>query len=184
MSIKDTVLIALFAAIMAVLAIFPPITLPIVPTPITAQSLGVMLAGGILGAKRGFLSLVLFLFLVLIGLPLLPGGRGGVSVFFGVSSGFLLSWPIAALLMGYAVEKLWHQLSWAKVFSLCVLTGIGVVYIIGVPWLAVMANLSLTEAFMGSAVFIIGDLVKAAIATSVILTVSKAYPVIKASSLR
>ena len=86
---RDIVLIALFAAIMAVLGVFPPITLPLVGVPITAQSLGVMLAGGILGAKRGAMSMALFLILVAVGLPLLAGGRGGFGVFLGPSGGFL-----------------------------------------------------------------------------------------------
>lgn len=83
METRDIVFIALFAAIMAALAVFPPITLPVVGVPITAQSLGAMLAGGVLGATRGGLSMILFLLLVAIGLPLLPGGRGGFGVFLG-----------------------------------------------------------------------------------------------------
>ncbi len=80
---RDIVFIALFAAIMAGLAVFPPIMLPVVGVPITAQSIGAMLAGGVLGAARGGLSMALFLALVAFGLPLLPGGRGGFGVFFG-----------------------------------------------------------------------------------------------------
>ena len=72
---RDVVFIALFAAILAALATFPPITLPLIGVPITAQTLGVMLAGGVIGAVRGGLSIVLFLLLVAIGLPLLAGGR-------------------------------------------------------------------------------------------------------------
>ena len=74
---RDVVLIALFAAITAGLAIFPPLVLPVVGVPVTAQSLGPMLAGGVLGARRGGLSMLLFLALVAMGLPLLAGGRGG-----------------------------------------------------------------------------------------------------------
>ncbi|UJF17188.1 biotin transporter BioY [Vibrio sp. SS-MA-C1-2] len=178
MNIKDIVLISLFAAIIAILAIFPPITLPIIPAPITAQTLGVLLAGGILGWKRGFLSISLFLFLVFIGLPLLPGGNGGIGVFFGLTGGFLISWPFAALLMGWLVEKNWDSLNATKVFISCLISGIGLINAIGVPWLAYMANISLVEAFTGSMVFIIGGVIKCIIATSVIMTVSRSYPVL------
>ena len=80
MSTKDIVYIALFAAVMAVLGLFPPITLPISGVPVTAQSLGPMLAGAILGARRGGLSILLFVALVALGLPLLSGGRGGFGI--------------------------------------------------------------------------------------------------------
>ncbi|MCA0341275.1 MAG: biotin transporter BioY, partial [Proteobacteria bacterium] len=53
MTTRDIVLVALFAAIIVVLGLLPPITLGFIPVPITAQTLGVMLAGCILGAKRG-----------------------------------------------------------------------------------------------------------------------------------
>ena len=79
MNTRDLVLIALFAAIVVVLGLIPPITLGFIPVPITAQSMGVMLAGCILGAKRGALAFLLFLLLVIIGLPVLSGGRGGLA---------------------------------------------------------------------------------------------------------
>ena len=81
MKTKDLAYIALFAAITAVLGLVPAIQVG--PVPITAQTLGVMLAGAILGARRGFLSQLLFLVLVAIGLPLLASGAGGLAVFAG-----------------------------------------------------------------------------------------------------
>lgn len=72
--------VALFAAVMAVLGLLPPIPLPFIPVPITVQTLGVMLAGSILGARLGGLSLLIFAIIVLAGAPLLSGGRGGLSV--------------------------------------------------------------------------------------------------------
>ena len=71
MKTRDLVHVALFAAILAALGLMPPLLLPFIPVPITAQTLGVMLAGSILGARKAFLSLVLFHVLVAAGLPLL-----------------------------------------------------------------------------------------------------------------
>ena len=79
MTTRDIVLVALFAAIIVVLGMLPPITLGFIPVPITAQSLGVMLAGCILGAKRGAGACLLVVLLVAIGLPVLSGGRGGLA---------------------------------------------------------------------------------------------------------
>jgi biotin transport system substrate-specific component len=105
MTTKDIAYIALFAALTAALAVFPPITIPGINVPITAQTLGVMLAGSILGARRGGLSLLLFLGLVAAGLPVLAGGRGGLSVFAGPTAGFLGAWPPAAFVIVALVER-------------------------------------------------------------------------------
>lgn len=182
MQTRDLVLIALFAAIVAVLGVFPPITLPVVSVPITAQSLGVMLAGGILGAKRGALAMVLFLVLVAIGLPLLSGGRGGFGVFFGASSGFLIGWIFAAFVIGMLVEKFWNKLNYVTAFIACVAGGIVLLYAIGIPWIAVAAKIPLSKAFFGSLPFLPGDVIKAVIASGVIVTVAKSYPIIKAKN--
>lgn len=176
---RDIVLIALFAAIMAVLGVFPPLVLPIVGVPITAQSLGVMLAGGVLGAKRGAMSIVLFLILVAVGLPLLAGGRGGFGVFLGPSGGFLLGWIAAACAIGLMVERYWNKLNYIVSFAACVIGGIFLLYLIGIPWIAVTANISVWKALTGSLPFIPGDMIKAVIASVVIVNISKAYPIIQ-----
>ena len=87
--------IALFAALIAGLGLIPKIDL-ISGVPITAQSLGIMLCGTVLGAKRGFLAVLLFVVLVAAGLPLLSGGRGGIGLFVGPSAGYLIGFPFAA----------------------------------------------------------------------------------------
>ena len=80
-SSRDLALIATFTGVVAALGLVPAFVPPGFTVPITAQSLGVMLAGAVLGARRGFWALALFLVLVAVGLPLLAGGRGGLGVF-------------------------------------------------------------------------------------------------------
>ena len=70
------------------------------PVPITLQTIGVLLAGGILGARLGAISQIVFLLLVATGLPLLSGGRGGIGVFVGPSAGYLLSYPLTHFALG------------------------------------------------------------------------------------
>lgn len=178
MDTRDIVFIALFAAIMASLAAFPPITLPLAGVPITAQSLGVMLAGGVLGAVRGGLSMVLFLGLVAIGLPILSGGRGGFAVFLGPTGGFLVGWIVAAFAIGFMSERLWQRLTFPIAFGICILGGVLLLYAIGVPWVAFAAEVPLRVALTGSLAFIPGDIVKALIAAGVIVTVKRSYPII------
>ncbi|WP_455482153.1 biotin transporter BioY [Bartonella sp. B35(2025)] len=179
MNTKDLTYISLFAAIYAVLGLFPPIYLPIfLGLPITAQSMGPMLAGSILGAKRGALASVLFLVLVAIGLPLLAGGRGGIGVFLGVGGGYMIGYPIAAFFIGLMVELFWQQLNFFKLFVINAVGGIGIVYFFGVPWMAYFTKVSLLTALMSSLGFLIGDFLKVLLASSITLTVRKSVPLI------
>ena len=71
--------VSLFAALVAVFGLIPKIDLPL-GVPITLQTLGVMLAGCMLGPKKALQALLLFLAAVALGLPLLSGGRGGLGL--------------------------------------------------------------------------------------------------------
>jgi biotin transport system substrate-specific component len=175
---RDLAYIALFAAITAVLGLVPAVNVG--PVPITAQTLGVMLAGAILGARRGFLALLLFLVLVAIGLPVLPGGRGGLAVFAGASAGYLFAWPVAAFVTGLLTERFWrrYNLGWGVLAN--VVGGIVVIYAIGVPVLKVVGSLPWWDAvWFGAAVFIPGDLVKAVVAAAIAVQVRRSFPVIE-----
>lgn len=180
METRDIVYIALFAAIMAALALFPPIMMPVIGVPITAQSMGPMLAGGVLGAKRGGLSVALLVLLVALGLPLLSGGRGGLGVFFGPTAGYIFGWIVAAFVIGYLTERFWTRLNFVTALLICVFGGVIVLYAIGVPWSAVVAKVTVMQALTGSAPFIPGDILKAVIAALVIVTVKRSYPLIGA----
>lgn len=184
MKSRDLAYVALFAAIVAALGLLPPVPVPGIPVPITAQTLGVMLAGSVLGAKRGGLALLVFLALVAMGAPILSGGRGGLSVFVGPSAGYLYSWPIAAFVIGLLTQLSWRRfnLAWAMVANL--LGGILVIYSIGIPFTSLYGDIPLWASFTGSFAFIPGDLVKAVIASLVAVAVRRAYPVIELSPRR
>ncbi len=179
MKTRDLVHVALFAALMAVLGLLPPLTLPFIPVPITAQTLGVMLAGSILGARKAFLSLLLFHVLVAAGLPLLAGGNGGLAVYVGPTGGFFVGFLPAAFLIGWLTERAWTRLSVPLAFAINVLGGICVLYAVGIPWLAVAAKLPLAKAALGSLAFVPGDCVKATIAASAAVTLKRAWPLIQ-----
>ncbi|UNE54878.1 biotin transporter BioY [Bartonella machadoae] len=179
MNTKDLTYIALFAAIYAILGLFPPISLPfLLGVPITAQSMGPMLAGSILGAKRGGLASLLFLVLVAIGLPLLAGGHGGIGVFFGATSGYLIGFAVAAFFIGFMVELFWRRLNFIILFLINAVGGIGIVYLFGVPWMAYVTQTPLLTALISTSGFLIGDFLKVFIASFVALTVKKTTPLI------
>ena len=101
---RSLTLIALFAALIAALGLVPKFDLAF-GVPITAQSMGVMLCGTVLGAKRGGLAALLFVGLVALGLPLLAGARGGLGVFASPTAGFVIGFPIAAFVTGLAMQQ-------------------------------------------------------------------------------
>ena len=135
-----------------------------------------MLAGAILGARRGFLRCALLLVLVAVGLPLLAGPRGGLGVFAGPSVGFLLGWPVAAYVVGWLTERggPTYPLTWGIAAN--VLGGIVVLYACGIAGLALVAGMSVQAATVASWVFMPGDLVKAVVAALIARGVHAAYP--------
>ncbi|HEY0837752.1 MAG TPA: biotin transporter BioY [Azospirillum sp.] len=178
LSTRDLVHCALFAAVVAALGLLPPIPLGFIPVPITAQTLGVMLAGALLGARRGGVALALFVLLVAAGLPLLAGGRGGMGAILGPTGGFALGFIPGAFVVGLLTERLHGRGGVLGQFAACMLGGIGVIYACGIPWLSVVAGMPIEKAAMGAMAFVPGDLIKAGIAAFVAATVRRAYPAI------
>ncbi|WLR93471.1 biotin transporter BioY [Shinella zoogloeoides] len=183
MTTRDIVLIALFTAIMVVLGLLPPITFGFIPVPITAQSLGPMLAGCIIGARRGAASMLLLVLLVAIGLPVLSGGRGGLGVLVGPSAGYIVGWVVGAFVCGLIAERLvkedQNELTQFLAFlAASIVGGVAVVYLFGVPWLAYMSGKAFFETAVASLVFLPGDLIKAFVAMLAGRAVLAGYPLL------
>jgi biotin transport system substrate-specific component len=138
--------------------------------------MGAMLAGAVIGSRRGFASLALFLALVAVGLPLLSGGRGGLGVFGGPSVGYLLGYPVAAWVVGWIVERggSSYRLAWGVVAN--VVGGIVVLYTLGILGTAWRADLSIPAAATQTGWFVLGDAGKVVIAALVARGVHAAYP--------
>lgn len=173
---RDLSLIAIFAGVIAALGLIPAIAPFGGAVPITAQSMGIMLAGAILGSKRGALSVLLFLALVAIGLPLLSGGRGGLGVFAGPSVGYLVGFPVAAFLVGLLTEKVGRPYKLHLGVMANILGGVLALNVIGIVGMAVVLGVSLVKATTIAAVFMPGDLVKAVLTALVASGVHAAYP--------
>jgi biotin transport system substrate-specific component len=132
------------------------------PVPITGQTLGVVVAGAALGASRGVLSQMLYVLAGLF-LPVYSGGDSGFHVIWGPSGGYLVGFVLAAWVIGRLAE---HGADRRPVratvaFALAQLS----VFVIGVPWLKVATDIDWgTAVHEGFTVFIIGGLIKAALA--------------------
>jgi biotin transport system substrate-specific component len=165
---RDIVRIALFASLIAVLGLVPKFDLPLAAgVPITVQTLGVMLAGLILGPRNAALAVLLFLFVVALGAPVLSGGRGGLGVFVGPTVGFLIGWVFGALAVGVLYQQLLKAMPtrrYAAALVSCLIGGIVVIYAFGIPGLALLAGMETSKAFMASLFFLPGDVLKALLA--------------------
>lgn len=166
---------AFFVALLAVLGLIPPIPF-VFGVPITAQTLGVMLAGLILGPRLGAMAMLLFIALVLLGLPLLSGGRGGLGVLAGPTVGFFLAWPFAAALTGWVAQRLSRLPILISSSIAATLGGIGLVNASGALALPWVAQLTLQQASLAVLVFVPGDIFKVVIASLLTAAVFRALP--------
>lgn len=172
----DLARIAVFAALIAALGLPGTLTPFGNAVPITAQTLGVMLAGALLGAWRGAAACVVFLILVAAGLPLLAGGRGGLGVFTGPSAGYLIGWPIGAFVIGLLTARMLPNYRLWLGIVINIVGGILVIYAIGIPVQAARVGSGLLAVVQSSVQFLPGDLVKVVVAAIVARQVHRAYP--------
>jgi biotin transport system substrate-specific component len=160
--VRDLLMItgaALFTALLAQVAI----PVPGSPVPITGQTLAVVLTAAALGPVRGVSAMALYVLLGAVGLPFYSDASGGYEVVLGATGGYLIGFLPAALLIGLAARAGMDRKPW-KALPLFV-AGQLVVFAVGVPWLAVVAGFSASQAIAaGFTPFIVGGLVKAAIA--------------------
>jgi biotin transport system substrate-specific component len=154
---------ALFTAACAQISI----PVPGDPVPITGQTLAVMVCGAGLGATRGTAAMALYWLLGMIGLPFYSDGDGGIHAAFGATGGYLIGFMLSAYVVGRLAEA---RLDRRPVVALPLFAlGQLIIFAIGVPWLAVSLDVGLGEAIaLGFTPFILGGIVKAALATALL----------------
>lgn len=172
---RSIALIAIFAALIAALGLMPQLMLA-TGVPITAQSLGVMLCGTVLGAKRGGLAVLLFVGLVALGLPLLAGGRGGLGVFASPTVGFIVGFPIAAFTAGFVMEQMRGTSVGLAAGISAAIGGIVVLYIFGVTGFMLALGKGLTESLIILGAYIPGDIIKVVLAGFITAGLARARP--------
>lgn len=166
---KKIILVAMMSAFICILSPFS-LPIPFSPTPISLGTLGVYLAGGILGMKKGTTSVFLYLILGIIGLPVFAGFMGGIGRIFAPSGGYLLSYIFIAFTTGYFSDKYYGK------NNLCIIVGmvLGTIicYLIGSFYMAFNMGFSVKIAFLkGVAPYIIGDILKMVGAYFIILQI-------------
>jgi biotin transport system substrate-specific component len=135
--------------------------------PITGQTFAVLLSAAALGANRGAAAMLLYVALGTAGLPVFADGDHGTSVVFGASGGYLFGFLVAGWVVGRLAEARMDRRPRTALPLFVV--GSAIVYLVGVPWLAISAHMSLGSAVAdGFTPFIPGDIVKALAAAGVL----------------
>jgi biotin transport system substrate-specific component len=162
LAVRKMVYGSLMAALIAVGAF---IAVPIGPVPIVLQNLFVMLAGLLLGGRWGCISVAIYLLAGALGLPVFAGGSGGIARLVGPTGGYLIGFAPAALVIGWLSGRGGGRFV-GDVAAMVV--GTIIIYVIGVTWLGVVADLSPKAALLvGMVPFLPGDAVKIIIAAIV-----------------
>ncbi len=158
-AVKDLVFTAMFAALIAVCSI---LSIPIGEVPITLQTFAVCLAAAMLGWKRGTLSVLIYVLLGAVGVPVFAGMTGGVGILAGPTGGYIIGFIPAALIIGLAADK-WERK--ALPLTVAMVLGVLVCYLIGTIWFMVVTGMGIGESLMLCVVpFLIPDGVKIALA--------------------
>ncbi|MDR1031861.1 MAG: biotin transporter BioY [Holosporales bacterium] len=140
------------------IALSAQITVPSTPVPMTMQVYAVLLVGGLLGGKRGFASVMLYLAEGACGLPVFAGGASGLGMLCSARGGYLIGMPIAAGLVGYMTAS-WHKESFLKHLT-AGLTGLTAIYIPGVTFVAVALGDFWQALAVGFIPFLVADTLK------------------------
>ena len=161
----DVVLVAAGAAFVSLAA---QLTIPMVPVPITGQTLAVLLVGASLGAVRGAISLALYAVLGIVGLPVFSDGAHGLGVIGGATGGYIIGFILAAALTGWLAQREWDH----KILKAIAAFGAGTVvtFAVGLPWLAAWLGANGFDNDLNSVLqaglypFIVGGIIKALLA--------------------
>lgn len=166
----DSALVATGALVVAALA---QAAIPLWPVPITGQTLGVIIVGAALGARRGAAALITYLLAGLAGLPVFAEFTGSVAVIAKPSFGFILGFIPAAFVAGWFAERAWDRKPWLAFIGFVAASIIP--FLFGVPYMALILNaiggagLSFAEILgFGVTPFILGGIIKAALAAVII----------------
>jgi biotin transport system substrate-specific component len=166
--LRMLILCSMFAAITAVLA---QVEIPLPIVPISGQTLAVGLAATILGSRYGALSMICYVALGAVGLPVFAEMKAGVSVLVGPTGGYIFGFIITALVTGLILEKTTFNLKLAMVANT---VGMIVTLILGTVQLKFVLDMAWSEALaVGVYPFIVVGLIKAFLASWVGITVRK-----------
>lgn len=133
------------------------------PVPLTLQNFGVLAVGLVLGSRRGFAALSLYLLEGAFGMPVFSLG-GGIAYLFGLTGGFLLAYPVVAFIAGWIYEHTSRHFGWAVLSSVAAEL---VLFASGLSWLIVLTHSVSTAVRYGLYWFVFAEVIKVLMAAAV-----------------
>lgn len=163
--------IALCALMTAVTAVLAQVVIPTQPVPVNLATLGVCIAGGLLGARGGAASQIIYVLLGAVGVPVFSSFGGGLGRLAGPTGGYIIGYIAAALIIGLLVPRCANKFYW---IAPALAAGILVCYAFGTVWYIILTHTGLGAALMTCVVpFLLGDLLKIVLATLLIVKLKK-----------
>ena len=171
-ALLDLVYISVFTAMIAVCSqIYIPTRIPF-----TLQTLAVFITGGILGWRRGTLSVIVYMLLGIIGIPVFAEFSSGLGILFGMTGGYIIGFIFTALIVGFMCDKLGKKI-W--VLAVSMILGLAVCYAFGTVWFMIVYTQTVEPIDMAGALslcvfpYLLFDLAKIAVATVLVNRLDK-----------
>lgn len=150
----------------AFIALCAQIRVPLWPVPITGQTFGVLVLGMVYGARLGAGTLLLYIAVGSLGLPVFSDLSAGWGVMTGTTGGYIVGFALAAGLVGWLAERGWDRSVWRT--ALAMLLGNVVIYVPGLLWLGTVVGWDKPVLAWGLTPFLVGDALKLALAAAVL----------------
>ena len=155
-TLREMILVGIFAALTSVCA---QISIPFTPVPLTFSLFAVFMSAVLLGPKCGAFSQIIYVLIGLCGAPVFAGFHGGIGILAGYTGGYILSYPVIALIVGLLLKNC-KTLSRIDMIGAMVI-GLIICYTMGASWLGFTLKKSVSEAItLGVAPFLPLDLIK------------------------
>ena len=164
MSVRHMCLIGLMTAVICILAPFS-LNIPISPVPISLGTLAIYFVITVLGMKHGTISVLIYILLGLVGLPVFSGFSGGAGKLLGPTGGYIIGYLFMAFICGFFLDK-WKNNVFISFLGM--LLGTAVCYLFGTLWLGYQLSMTFPQALMAGVIpYIPGDLVKLILAMAI-----------------
>ncbi len=155
------------------LALSSQISVPMVPVPVTMQTLAVTLIGALYGWRLATVTILAWLFEAALGLPVLASGKAGLAHFIGPTGGYLFAFPIVGALVGWLAERGWNGGRPMLAFA-AMLTGNALCLVLGALWLATLVGAE-RALLAGVLPFLLGGVLKSALGAAILTALGRRW---------